>query len=102
MVDLIRPFTFVVINHDELNKEHGIVQGDTLFVASAQAFPLSEDDPYTQRIFLFAQRLKEDELIDDEGGFYVIDPKSVNNLSKEENDRLSLLNLQIDENATVN
>lgn len=100
MVDLIKPFTFVTINHNELEEEHGVKEGDLLFVAAAQAFPISEDDPYTQRIFIFVQKTI-DGMIDDESGIYVIDPKSVNNVSQEEFDRLALLNMPV-EDATIN
>lgn len=97
----IRPFTFVTINHNNLEEEHGIPEGACLFVAGAKAFPLSEDDPYTQRIFMFVQKMSDD-VIDDEGGFFVMDPNSLVNVSKEENDRLSLINLSMPEDATIN
>lgn len=99
--EYIRPFTFVTINHNNLAEEHSIKEGDTLFVAGAKAFPLAEDDPYTQRIFMFVQKMVGD-MIDDEAGVFVMDPHSLVNVSKEENDRLSLINLSMPEDAAVN
>lgn len=101
MVDLIRPFTFVSITHSEHEEDHSIKEGDTLFVAAAQAFPVSEEDPYTQRVFMFVQKMVGD-MIDDEAGIFVMDPHSLKNVSKEENDRLSLINLSMPEDAAVN
>lgn len=101
MVDLIRPFTFVSITHSEHEEEFSIKEGDTLFVAAAQAFPVSEEDPYTQRVFMFVQKMVGD-MIDDEAGIFVMDPHSLKNVSKEENDRLSLINLSMPEDAAVN
>lgn len=99
--EYIKPFTFVTINHNDLAEEHGIKEGDTLFVAGAKAFPLTEDDPYTQRVFMFVQKMAGD-MIDDEGGFFVMDPHSLSNVSKEENDRLSLINLSMPDDAQIN
>lgn len=99
--EYIRPFTFVTINHDDLAEEHSIKKGDILFVAGAKAFPLSEEDPYTQRIFMFVQKMAGD-MIDDEAGFFVMDPHSLLNVDKDENDRLSLINLSLPEDASVN
>jgi len=83
MTDYIRPFTFVAITHDKLKEEHGLAKGDVVFVASAKAFPLSEEDPYTQRIFFFVQKTK-DEKIDDESGVYMLDPVSLEQIDPEE------------------
>lgn len=80
---LIKPFTFVAITHNKLEEEHGIKQGDIMFVASAKAFPISEDDPYTQRILFFVQKTV-DEKIDDESGFFLVDPVSIENIDPEE------------------
>lgn len=99
--EYIRPFTFVTINHNEHEEDHSIKEGDILFVAAAQAFPVSEEDPYTQRVFMFVQKMAGD-MIDDEAGIFVMDPHSLKNISKEENDRLSLINLSMPEDASVN
>lgn len=82
-MDLIKPFTFVKINHNKLQEEYGLAEGDVVFVASAKAFPISEDDPYTQRILFFVQKTK-DEKIDDESGVYVLDPVSLSHIDPEE------------------
>lgn len=83
MLDLINLFSFVRVIHNNFKEEHGIAEGDVVFVASAKAFPISEEDPYTQRIKLFVQKTKDDK-IQDEDGFYLIDPISVQNIDPEE------------------
>lgn len=87
----IKPFTFVRINHNKLEKEHGISKNDVVFVAAAKAFPLSEEDPYTQRIFFFVQKVEEMK-IDDESGFYVVDPVSLDPLDSDENSTFAVAN----------
>lgn len=99
--DLIFPMTFVSVNTDKFEKEDGgIKKGDILFVAGDKAFPVSEEDPYTQRVFLYVQPVKEDH-IDTSKGFYIIDPISVTNLPAEENERLLKI-LQEWADATIN
>jgi len=83
MVDYIKPFTFMSINHDKLKEEHGLGSGDVVFIAAAKAFPLSEEDPYTQRIFFFVQKTI-DEKIDDESGVFMLDASSLSFLDPEE------------------
>lgn len=86
--DLIYPMTFVTVNTDKFeNEEGGIKKGDIVFVAGNKVLPISEDDPYTQRIFIYVQPVVND-YIDMEGGFYLLDPIHLSNLSKEENKRL--------------
>lgn len=80
---MIKPFTFVAINHDKLKEEYGIGKGDVVFVAALKAFPISEEDIYTQRIYLFIQKLI-DEKIDDESGVFMIDPSTVDQIDPEE------------------
>jgi hypothetical protein len=84
--DLIQPMTFAYVNTDKFVEEQ-VNKGDVVFVMAAQAFPVSEEDPYTQRIKLFVQ-LVHDDYIDTDGKVYVMDPTSLTNLDKEENDRL--------------
>lgn len=83
MDNLIKPFTFVSITHNNFAEEHSIKEGDVVFVASAKAFPVSEEDPYTQRIFFFVQKVV-DEKIDDESGLWLMDPTSLSNINPEE------------------
>lgn len=87
----IKIFTFVTMNHNKLEKDHGIAKGDVMFVATAKAFPLSEEDPYTQRVFFFVQKTK-DMVIDDESGFYIVDPVSLVPLDDDVNTTYAVAN----------
>lgn len=91
MNNLLRPFHFATINHNKLEEEHGISEGDVVFLAAAKAFPISEEDPYTQRIFFFIQKL-EDGKIDDDSGFYIVDPNSLTCLDSDTNAAYALDN----------
>ena len=99
--DLIYPMTFVSVNTDKFeNEEGGIKNGDVVFVAGMKVLPLSEDDPYTQRVFIYVQPVVED-YINMEGGFYLLDPIHLTNLPKDENKRLVDL-AQERADATIN
>lgn len=91
MFNPIKPFYFARLNHNKLEKDHGIAKGDVVFVAAAKAFPLSEEDPYTQRIFFFVQKVEEMK-IDDESGFYIVDPVSLDPLDGDLNDTYAVAN----------
>lgn len=99
--DLIYPMTFVYVNTNKFAEEEGgIEKGDIVFVAGTKSLPLSEDDPYTQRIFVYVQPVVDD-YIDDTKGFYLMDPINLANLLPEDNERL--LNLaQERADATIN
>lgn len=85
-VNLIRPNTFAEIIIDDFEKEHNIKRGDVVFVISTKAYPISEDDPYTQRVLAAVHTLKEDGNVDLEGGFFMMDPASMAVLSKDRQD----------------
>lgn len=56
--------------------DDGLPLGTRVLVVSAKAFPISEEDPYTQRIKLLVQKLNDN---NDgvEGNVFVVDPTSV-------------------------
>ncbi len=95
MKDLIYPRTFVAINSDAF-VEHGIEKGTIVFVAGTKAVPVSEEDPYTQRVKMFVHILDE-EKIDTSSGLFLMDPHSLINISSEENKRLLDFNYPEDE-----
>ena len=100
--DLIYPMTFVYVNTDKFENEEGIklMKGDVLFVAGTRSLPISEDDPYTTRVFIYTQPVVDD-YIDTTAQIYILDPVSVTNVDKEENKRL--LDLAVERaNATIN
>ncbi len=73
---LIFPGDVVVVKDHHLKKD-GLPSGSRVIVAWTKALPLSEDDPYTQRIKLFVQKVGEDDNPDTSSPIYVIDPRSV-------------------------
>lgn len=82
----INPMEFVKIVNDKLEAD-GLPTGSIVFVANVKAFPMTEEDPWTQRIKLVIHKMEGD-YIDTKAGFFLIDPASVEKLPKEENDRL--------------
>lgn len=82
----INPMEFVRITNDKLEAD-GLANGSTVFVANVKAFPMTEDDPWTQRIKLIVHKMEND-YINTAAGFFLIDPSSVEKLPKEENSRL--------------
>lgn len=56
--------------------DDGLPVGTRVIVMNAKAFPISEEDPFTQRIKLFVQKLNEEEN-GVEGRVFVVDPASV-------------------------
>jgi hypothetical protein len=69
VLDLVK-----VINRDL--EQDGLPLDTKVIVAGVQAFPISKEDPYTQRVKLYVQKLNEtgDGV---EEGLYLIDPASV-------------------------
>jgi len=90
MIDLIYPMTFVAINSDAF-VEHGVERGDIVFVAGHQVVPVSEEDPYTQRVKMIVNRLDDKDFIVQEG-MYLMDPSSLINISIQEGLRLTEIN----------
>lgn len=88
--DYIYPMDFVRATRDVTSTEDNdvlISNGELLFISGAKAFPLEENDPYTQRVKFFVHKMNGDD-IDVEGGLFVVDPFSLVKISKEENERL--------------
>ena len=72
---MINPLDVVVITNDKLEAD-GLPINTRVIVAGLKALPLTEDDPYTQRIKLFVQKINETE-DGVEGPIFMIDPASV-------------------------
>jgi len=89
--NLIYPMTFATINSDAF-EEHEVFKGDTVFVAGTKAVPVSDEDPYTQRVKMFIHLVDDEEKVDTASGLFLMDPHSLLNVSKEENERLIELN----------
>lgn len=80
---MIKSGTFVKVRNKKLG-EHGINYGDVVYVASLAPFPIKQSDQYTLRVKLFIHKLDGDD-IDTKSGIFVIDPRSVKELSEEDN-----------------
>lgn len=88
-------FCFVQVDHLE---EHGLAKGGLCFVAGMRAFPITEEDPYTQRIQCLVHRCNDGGEIDMEAGFFVVDPDSLKKVSPEDQeDFMDALEAQMDE-----
>lgn len=72
----IHPGDIVVVKDHHLKKD-GLPSGSRVAVAWMKALPLSEKDPYTQRIKLFVQKVRDDNIPDPDSPIFVIDPHSV-------------------------
>lgn len=77
---------FVRLNTDK-HEKIGLEKGQLLVIAAAKAYPLSEEDPYTQRVMFFTQKIVDGVLnINDK--IFVLDPSSIDYVGDEENNAL--------------
>ena len=94
----IHTMEFVRVTTDKLEGD-GLAKNSVVLVIALKALPVSEEDPWTQRIKLFVHKTV-DGYVDQYAGIFVIDPISVEKLSEEENEKFYDLNAER-ENATV-
>lgn len=84
--DLIQPNSFVEISTGAL-LEKGIEQGELIYVSNLQAFPIDENDLYTQRLHVVGHRylgqglVKTDEIL-------LLDPNDVKKIKARKNKKL--------------
>lgn len=84
---IVFPMDFVRITNDKL-ADDGLFLDDLVFVQHTKAFPVSEEDPYTQRVKFVVRRVESiDEVFLSENAF-MIDPNSVERISDEGNAKL--------------
>ena len=74
-IEMFNALDVVEITNEKL-VDDGLELGGRYIIAALKAFPVSEEDPYTQRIKLMVQKLNEAEDGVD-GPIYVVDPTSV-------------------------
>lgn len=86
----IHTMEFVRVTTDKLEGD-GLPAGSIVMVGALKALPVSEEDPWTQRIKLFVHKTEND-YVDVAAGIFVIDPTSVEKLSEEENERIYKVN----------
>lgn len=98
----IEPLDFVEVVTDKF-EEHGVKRGHIVFVAAVKAFPESENDPYTQRIKMLVHLVKDDH-VQYEGGLFIMDPHSLQQVSPlRQRNLTNILAQDTDaDNATIN
>lgn len=69
-------------------KDDGLKRGNYVFVAGQRAFPISEDDMYTQRIVFMCHKCNRKGVLDMEAGFFLIDPASLMKLPEDKQEKL--------------
>lgn len=84
--NLIKTGDFCEITTDQFIHED-VKRGQLVYVAGAKAFPITEEDPYTQRIKLYVHRLV-DEVVQTQN-LYLMDPASVTKASKSRQKKLT-------------
>ena len=75
MENLIRPLDFCEIVSDKFAEEAGVKRGHIIYVAGLKALPVSNEDPYTQRIKFFVNLVNMDGSVDPR--LFMIDPNSI-------------------------
>lgn len=86
-IDLIKAEDFCEIITDNLEKD-GIKRGQRVMIVGSRALPVSEEDPYTQRVKFFANILTNAETMEFDPRLFLLDPRSVQKLKKREYDKL--------------
>lgn len=76
---------FCIITTTELLSDK-VATGDYVWVAGVRAVPLTEEDPYTQRIVMLVHRLINEHIQSDQ--LYVIDPVALTKTDSETKKRL--------------
>ena len=86
-IDLIKAEDFCEIVSDNLEKD-GIKRGQRVMIVGSRALPISEEDPYTQRVKFFANILIDAKTMEFDPRLFLLDPRSVQKLKKKEYDKL--------------
>lgn len=78
---LIHPTDFCQIVSDKFAEDTGVKRGHIVYVAGLKALPEDDADPYTQRIKFFVNLVSRDGHVDGKQ-LYLVDPKSIQKVSK--------------------
>lgn len=84
---LIFQMDFARVINDNL-KEDGLYLDDIVFVQNAKAFPVSEEDPYTQRVKFIVRRVTSLDDVSLSENAFMIDPSSVQRITDDGNAKL--------------
>lgn len=79
-------FCEVVVDH---LKDDGLVRGQRVYIVGQRALPISEEDPYTQRIKFFAHILKDAKTMEFDQRMFLLDPSSLKKVGKKEQEKLT-------------
>lgn len=85
--NLIRPSDYCLINTDKFEENEGVKRGQRVWIAGHRALPISEEDPYTQRIKFYVHLLDKDGLLI-LPNMYIMDPNSLKKVGKNEAKKL--------------
>jgi len=98
----IREGDFCLMNTDK-HDDIGVKKGQRVYVAGSRALPITEDDPYTQRIKFFCHLIKDGNVTFD--NIYMFDATSLKHVgsleAKKLNNNLTKL-LEVDNGSAVN
>ena len=83
---LIRPEDFCEIVVDKFVEE-GAPKGTRVYVAGHKALPISEEDPYTQRIKFLVHLVENKHVVF--GPLYIVDPNSIKLVKPNEQKKLA-------------
>lgn len=92
----IKDNDFCFINTDKFEKEQGVKRGQRVYIAGHRALPISEEDPYTQRIKFLVNLVNDGKV--EFVPIYLMDPDSLKLVGKREQEKLlEKLQEQLDE-----
>jgi hypothetical protein len=83
MTKFIKTDDFCEIATDKLEGD-GIKRGQRVYIAGQRAFPISKEDPYTQRIKFFAHVVTNTDTMELDPRLFILDPNSVRLVGKKE------------------
>lgn len=94
----IMPLDFCEIVTDKMQEE-GVKRGQLVYVAGYKALPVSDTDPYNQRIKFFCNLVDKEGHVDPH--LYVIDPVTIQKVSKSKQKKLTkLVKVENEPNST--
>lgn len=66
----------------------GLPKGSRVYVIGSRALPISEADPYTQRVKFFAHLVKDTKTMELDPRMFLLDPNSIQKVGKNEQKKL--------------
>lgn len=97
---LIRTGDFCTIVTDKFADDIGVKRGHILYIAGHKALPESDTDPYTQRVKFFAHTVDHEGHVDT-SKLYLVDPVSIQKVTKGKQKALTKIAKKDHDNAKV-